>query len=233
MKHITLYFLLLLNLSSCSAQKDTVQIKEVALEEVEKDLLFLSLDIKDYDLKDKIDNLQLTVNKDGLYQFKDSRLVDAEIKIWLHEFSEIDKDVIADCEEPPIAYGYLEGKIIDGKKEGKWFKKIKTPIHPHYIIVKVLHYTNGFLNGKYQVYDTNSRILHPIDPHPLYPDEYRNYTDFKEGTGLYYDYYYSTGILKEKGFYLHGKKHSVWLIYDRKGYPIKKSIYNNGVLLND
>ncbi|OEK07635.1 hypothetical protein A8C32_17720, partial [Flavivirga aquatica] len=59
------------------------------------------------------------------------------------------------------------------------------------------------------------------------------YTDFKNGTGQYYDYYYDTGILKEKGYYRNGKKYYAWIVYDRQGNETKREYYNNGVIVNE
>lgn len=223
---------IVLSFWNCSAQKDTIQIKEVFPVEIEEDILFALLYINDYNLEDETAELKIVVNEKGLYQYKDSTLVNANTKIWLHKFPKINKNKITDCGELPIPYGYLEGKIINGKKEGKWFKKIKIPKQPHYVIVKMLHYKNGVLDGKYQVYDTNGKVLYPLEPHPLYPDEYENYETFKTGSGWYYDYYYETRILKETGFYKKSKKNGSWILYDKNGNEIKREYYSNGMLIN-
>ncbi|MDO6674202.1 hypothetical protein Q4517_01395 [Tenacibaculum sp. 1_MG-2023] len=236
MNKLILYILVFF-LYNCSVQKEQMknaEIKQIQLDTlVEKDILLMPLYVDDYSLEDKITKLKIIINEYGLYQFKDSVLVDGEMEITLHEFSKIDKDKITDCEEPPIPYGYLEGDIINGKKEGKWLKKIQVPKPPYNIIVKILHYKNGVLDGKYQVYNTKGRALYPMDPHPLYPDEYKDYQIFKKGTGWYYDYYYEKEILKVKGYYINSIKEGAWVYYDKNGNETHREYYKKGVLINE
>ena len=216
---------------SCSAQKRQISIEEVQLDSLIEIPLF-SLRINDYDLSESIlHEYQLEVNDQGVYYYKDSVLVNAEIEIILHKSPEIKTDSIADDEAPLIAYGVLEGKIINGKKEGEWTKKIKNAKSSNYVTVKVLHYSNGVLEGKYQVFNTSGELLFFIVPHPLFPEEYKGYEVFENGTGFYYDYYYQTGVLKEKGFYKNGKKHLTWQLFDENGNEIKREEYRNGVLI--
>jgi len=223
-------------LFSCSAQKKQIiidEIKEVQPDTLIEESLF-SLHINDYDLTESLLNeRELVINESGLYQYKDSTLVNAKTKIWLHKFPKIDKNKISDSREPPISYGYLEGKIINGKKEGKWLKKIKTPKQPHYVIVKILHYANGVLDGKYQVYNTNGRALFPLEPHPLFPDEFKDYETFKNGTGFYYDYYYETETIKTQGYYKNNQKNGRWVYYNESGNEIMREYYSNQILINE
>ncbi|WP_234859058.1 hypothetical protein [Aquimarina aquimarini] len=224
MKHITLYFLLLLNLSSCFSQKKGVIEKierEYFTEKITEHLTKVPL-LEGYDTEQVI-----TINKEGLYVYiKDSTIVNADMEISL--YSEPNDSVNTHL------IGYLKGLIKEGKREGIWTKEFKTNKQNEFVTVKRFNYSNGILDGKYQVFDINGKVLSPfLSTHFDRADKKSYYSMYKNGTGYYYDYYYNTGILKERGYYLHGKKHSVWLIYDRKGYPIKKSIYNNGVLLND
>ncbi len=202
-----IFILFIYLFEGCSLQQHNTSFNKIevnTLDTVDIEEVEIPLSVNDY-------NLSLYTDDNGLYRHKDSTLINAKIKIYLHTFPKVNSSTITDCEKDPICYGYLEGKIINGRKEGKWLKKIKTTKHPHDIIVKVLHYDNGVLNGKYQVYDTNGKALYPIEPHPLFPDEYKNYQIFKNGTGWYYDYYYETKSIKVSGHYKNGKKNGTWI----------------------
>ena len=76
-------------------------------------------------------------------------------------------------------------------------------------------------------------MLSPNTVRPLYPETYKNYTLFENGTGFYYDYYYDSGVLKETGYYRNGKKQNDWVIYDKIGKAIKRERYYNGVIINE
>ena len=56
---------------------------------------------------------------------------------------------------------------------------------------------------------------------------------YEKGTGFYYDYYYDTSILKEKGHYRNGKKSHNWMVYNQNGKVIKKEYFIDGVLVNN
>lgn len=171
----------------------------------------------------------LQINELGLYQYtKDSTLFNGKLRIALL------KDLNNDT--GPRTYGYLSGNIINGKKQGEWKKEIyigDNSTNKIYATVKVANYSHGTLHGKYQIYNLNGEILTPNNTHPLFPEEYKDYSTFKNGTGRYYDYYYDSGVLKEEGYYLNGKKHLDWIIYDKKGNQIKRDHYINGVLINN
>lgn len=219
---------------TCIAQKK--QIKKIKLdttlvEKIQKDSLIQLLYLNDYDFEDKTAGLKIVVNQRGRYQYEDSTLVNAVTKIYLHTTHDLNKNKTSDYEKAPILYGFLKGKIINGKKEGEWIKKIINN-KKDYVTVKVLNYSSGVLNGEYKVYSTKGNILYPFELHPSYPEEYKDYVIFKEGTGIYYDYYYNTGILKVKGAYIKSKKNGAWNYYDKNGNKLHTEYYKNGVLIN-
>ena len=235
MKQHLIYIVLCLFIS-CSAQKKLINVKIIQHAKIDTSLvekILFPIRINDYNLEDEIAKLKITVTEEGLYKYKDSTLVNASTKIYLHKFSKIEKNKIQDCEKPPVFYGYLEGNIINGRKEGKWLKKIKTLKRPHYIIVKIYHYKNGVLDGKYQIYDTNGTALVPTEPHPLFPDEHKDYETFTNGTGLYYDYYYETKTLKVQGYYKNNRKNGTWIYYNKSGNEIMREYYKNQILINE
>lgn len=43
------------------------------------------------------------------------------------------------------------------------------------------------------------------------------------------EFFYATGKLKEKGGYLKGERHGVWIRYDENGNKIAEGIYDQGV----
>lgn len=224
MKILILYILLLLNLSSCIAQKEgvTTEIKrDYVIEEVTENLRKIPL------LQDEDTERVMTINDEGLYIYiKDSTIVNANMEISL--YSEPNDSISTHL------IGYLKGLIREGKKEGLWIKEFKNEEENKFVKVKEMNYTNGILDGKYQVYDINGKVLSAFLVTELdKTSEKRYYEMFKNGTGYYFDYYYDSGTLKERGYYLKGKKHSVWVIFDRVGLPIKKYVYNNGIILND
>ncbi|OEK07627.1 hypothetical protein A8C32_17680 [Flavivirga aquatica] len=197
------------------------------IEEVEliEEVKFLDVVTLNESLRDIFEyNLVLSVSEEGLYKYvKDSTLYNGSFYMTLHDNF--------DSDTGEIPYGFLSGKIEDGKKEGNWEKGILT--NKGAVIVKLINYSNGVLHGKYQVFDLKGNVLTPNEVHPLFPEEYKDYTDFKNGTGEYYDYYYDTGILKEKGYYRNGKKYYTWIVYDRQGNEIKREYYNNGFIVNE
>ncbi len=217
-----LFFIFSMFILSGVAQIERVKLDTTLVKEIKEESLLFLLYLNDYSLEDAVARLKLIINEKGFYQYKDSTLVNAAVKINLHKFLKADKNNIPDCGTLPIQNGYLQGNIVSGKKEGKWLKKIKTPKYPHYVTVKILHYKNGVLDGKYQTYNTDGKALYPSEPHPLFPDEYKDYQMFKNGTGRYYDYYYEIGVLKIDGFYKNNKKHNEWIYYDKKGNEIHK-----------
>lgn len=225
MNRIVLLILFLPLLSNCSAQirKKIPLVKE---DVVIKDTLLVPIDINDYSLGEHNEQLgfEVVINNEGLYQFKDSTLVNTQVTIWLHNMLSRDTG--------PNTYGYLEGDIINGKKEGKWVKKIYNYNKKKYVTVKKYNYSKGALNGKYQVYNTKGDVLYPLEPHPLYPDEHKDYQIFKRGTGWYYDYYYEKEILKVKGYYIKSIKEGAWVYYDTNGNETHREYYKKGVLIN-
>ena len=170
----------------------------------------------------------LEIDNQGRYQYiQDTTLFEGTLRIALL------KDLNNDT--GPKTYGYLTGRIEKGKKEGEWKKEIIVEKGDNfkYTTVKLLNYSKGVLNGKYQVFNLNGEVLSPNTVRPLYPETYKNYTLFENGTGFYYDYYYDSGVLKETGYYRNGKKQNDWVIYDKIGKAIKRERYYNGVIINE
>lgn len=223
---------ILLFFFGCTAQNKVVSNDKIEQDPLETALPLLS--INDFNMKEHYVNYSfeskftVIINKDGLYQFKDSTLVNAKTKIWLHSGFEKNSDTDSDFS----TYGFLEGTIIEGKKEGKWSKKISVSQKQKYVTVKTFNYQNGVLDGKYQVFDSDGNPLFFTIPHPLYPEEYKAYEIFDKDTGYYYDYYYQTGVLKLRGHYKNNKKDKMWIYYDISGNEVQVEIYSNGVLIN-
>ncbi len=228
MNKILAFIILFYIWDKSSAQKDTLYIEEkLSIDTVVEPYVLPILEINDYDLRGhfKNENLKVVINDLGAYQYKDSTLVNAKIKLWLHtDFT--------NC-TGPNTFGYWTGNIIDGKKNGEWIKKIRETKSKQYVTVKISNYTYGILDGKYQVFDLNGNTLYFNTPHPLFSEEHKNYEVFKNGTGWYFDYFYETGVLMELGFYKQNKKHGAWIIYDKKGDEMKTEFYDNGTLINN
>ncbi|GGX07858.1 hypothetical protein [Aquimarina muelleri] len=224
MKNISLCLFLFLVFSKCFSQKEVI-IKESEREFfTEKITEYLKIvPISEY----KNTKQLMIINKEGLYEYvKDSSLVSAQIEISLYS-------AINDSLNPSLI-GHLKGFIKEGKREGIWTKEIFNKKKNKFVVVKTFNYLNGVLNGKYQVFDLNGKILSPYLSNPFDVDEEKSYYEiYKNGSGYYYDYYYDTGVLKETGRYLKGKKNSRWIIYDSNGKVVKKESYYNGFLINN
>ncbi len=100
---------------------------------------------------------------------------------------------------------YLEGFFFNGYKNGLWKTTFKNKL------VKTENWNKGLILGRYRVYNMKGEIL------------YKTTFGFK-GNGKCEDYYYKSGILKQEGNYLNGKKEGKWCDYDEQG-AIKKIIY--------
>jgi hypothetical protein len=107
----------------------------------------------------------LEIDNQGRYQYiQDTTLFEGTLRIALL------KDLNNDT--GPKTYGYLTGRIEKGKKEGEWKKEIIVEKGDNfkYTTVKLLNYSKGVLNGKYQVFNLNGEVLSPNTVHPLYPE---------------------------------------------------------------
>lgn len=43
------------------------------------------------------------------------------------------------------------------------------------------------------------------------------------------EYYPNTKILRSKGFFINGKRDSIWKAYDKHGKIIEETVYKNGI----
>lgn len=220
MKTFLIFCGVLFNICNSSAQKIEPEKEDFFVDTI-KLKIYIVIIIDDYKFIDMSSGKKIIINDLGQYQYKDSVLADGDYHISLYK--NFDSDI------GPTPYGNLEGNIIDGRKEGLWTKQIYCKDTT--VVVKIMNYSNGLLDGNYIIFNTEGDTLHYKIPHPF--DDNKKYNVFKQGTGVYYDYYYDIGILKEKGFLLKGKKDGDWIIYDRQGNEIKRDIYRNGVLVSD
>jgi len=189
--------------------------------------------IVDYTLIDN--NQQISINNEGIYQYADSSLVNGILYIYLTKTNDVNQ-----------LYGWCNGKIIDGKKEGRWIHELYVNKRKS-VLVKEMNYTKGQLNGDYYVYNISGNILFFVDYFEgdynitresglsilgYGPNDNKPTTHFKNGTGYYEDYFYDTGLLKEKGELIDGIKNGQWYIYNKSGEVIKVENYCNGFLIN-
>ncbi len=221
MKHRILSFLLSLILFNCLGQK------KVVIEDVEREYLTeeVTEHLRKIPLLEEEAKQVMTINNEGLYIYvKDSTLVNANMKIALYSLPNNSTNT--------HLTGYLKGLIKGGKKEGSWVKEWKKG--NTFVIVKRFNYSNGILDGKYEVFDLDGKVLSPFLSTDFDKADEKNYYEtYKNGCGYYYDYYYDTGILNERGYYVNGKKHAIWVIYTPEGEEVKKYIYNNGIIINE
>ncbi len=155
----------------------------------------------------------ITINNKGEYLYEDSAQVNAIVYIYL-----------TSCNNK--IYGWINGKIINGKKEGLWIKEIYTHKRKS-VLVQEMNYTEGLLNGDYCVYNLKGEILTTYYD-TYYRKDMKGKIKFTEGTGMYMDFFYDTGSLKETGQYEKGKKQGIWRLYDREGNIIISNYYHQG-----
>ncbi|GAF05917.1 toxin-antitoxin system YwqK family antitoxin [Saccharicrinis fermentans] len=122
-------------------------------------------------------------------------------------------DSFSEFGESNFLTGRLEGNVIKGKKEGLWIEHRSFESEIALIHIKNMNYINGLLDGKYCVFNNQGDTL--------------GISLFKQGTGNYVDFYSTSGVLKEKGQLVNGKKEGRWYFYDEEGELIKSSIYKN------
>ncbi len=236
MKLLLFIFNLLLGLTTVYGQGMIKYAKNQSLEKSNKSLPVLH--IIDYTLRDIDSGVKLHINSKGQYQYSDSSIVNAIVYLYLTK-----------GDDNSSVYGWLNGKIINGKREDTWIKKVYIK-KKKTALVKEMHYNNGLLNGKYYVYNIKGEILrrnfYPgktppclmffIDGNCVSEEEYINVKNktkeptcfFKNGTGLYLDYYYDSGTIKERGKLQNGIKQFHWYIYDKKGEIVNVETYYNG-----
>ena len=104
-----------------------------------------------------------------------------------------------------------EGSFTNGFKNGLWKTFYENKL------VKIENYNNGLISGDYRVYNTEGKLLYKT-------------TFGLHGYGKFQDYHYSTGIIKEEGFYKNGIKEGEWCTYDEKGKLVGSTVYRDGVI---
>ena len=175
--------------------------------------------IPDYTFTDLKTGTDLRVNADGLYLYSDSVLVNGIVYMYLTT-----EDDLASV------YGFLYGKVSEGKRQGVW-QKVLYEEHKEPAVMSVLFYKDGLLDGK---------VLHCFgwqydQIRPSVADEalYSRYMVFKDGLGLFSDYHFSNEKLKTRFFLTNGKlTDSYFEIFDKEGNRVLSESYFNGYRIN-
>ncbi len=109
---------------------------------------------------------------------------------------------------------YIQGEFLQGYKNGFWKTSYKNKL------VKTENWNNGLILGRYRVYNTKGELLYKT-------------TFGSQGNGMYRDYYYQTGVLKQEGCYKNGKKEGKWCEYDEQGNIKKTTCYKEGLIITE
>lgn len=105
----------------------------------------------------------------------------------------------------------VNGDYINGLKEGNWF-------YDYEFHSEKGNYTNGNRNGEWNYYFKNGRIYFV--------------GSFIDGVENGYHFYYHTnGKVKEKRFYIYGRKSNNWEYYDNYGSLLKILTFDNNELI--
>lgn len=105
----------------------------------------------------------------------------------------------------------INGFYLEGLKEGKWFFDFEFHTEKG-------NFSNGLRNGEWTYYYKNGNIY--------FIGSFIN--DLENG---YHFYYYKNGQLKEKRYYLFGRKDSNWEYYDYYGSLLKILTFDNNILI--
>lgn len=237
MNYILTFIFLSVFVLEISSQR-VIKAKNKVLEKTEKALP--RYHIVDYNLADINSESIEVLFEHGLFLNSDSSLMNAVVYIYLTKTDDLN-----------TVFGWLCGRIINGRKEGAWFKEIYTHKNKH-VIVQKLNYSNGILDGGYFEYNLEGEILRTIyngsKPEDLIftinnqmvsEEQYWEYKKdeptemFTNGTGLFLDYYYDIGVLKERGEFKDGRKQGQWYTYDKSGHILRIDTYHDGVCITD
>ncbi|ADV49967.1 hypothetical protein Celal_2682 [Cellulophaga algicola DSM 14237] len=149
------------------------------------------------------------------YNYKNKKIENKEYSIYLiiddNENEEV-TDILE--EESDFSFGKMTGYISTGtflnnRKNGIW----KTTYNDK--LLKQECWQHGLIIDKYRVYNTKNEILYS--------------TSFgTSGNGIFKDYYYEIGKLKEEGRYKNGKKEGEWCTYLQDGTLDKQINYTDG-----
>ncbi|QZT38541.1 hypothetical protein K5X82_06515 [Halosquirtibacter xylanolyticus] len=237
MKHI--FAVIILSLLTFSLSARDHRVKKQRNKAVEKENRSLPrLHVLDYNLNEINRDAPLFLIHQGLYLNLDSTKLNAVVYIYLTKL-----------EEKNRVYGWISGKIKDGKRDGAWTKEVYTIKRKH-VVVQKLNYRNGLLDGDYFVYNLQGEILRAsyggdlpssirfiqkgqlISENKYYDRKLGQKTGaFVQGTGFYLDYYYDTGKLKERGAFKDGSKTGQWYVFDPTGKVLRIDTYHNGFRL--
>ncbi|WP_041557731.1 toxin-antitoxin system YwqK family antitoxin [Cellulophaga algicola] len=158
-----------------------------------------------------------------LYQYEVNSALEGDYNILIFYKDSSKKDsIINDSDGPRMTLQYdlpfskyktdknIEiGIFKNGFKNGLWETKQKNRI------VKKENWRHGLITGDYRVYSTKNEILYS--------------TSFgTSGNGIFKDYYYEIGELKEEGRYKKGKKEGEWCTYLKDGTLDKQINYTDG-----
>jgi len=175
--------------------------------------------IPDYTFTDLKTGTVLRVNADGLYLHSDSVLVNGIVYMYLTT-----EDDLASV------YGFLYGKVSEGKREGAWHKVLYEENYEP-AVLSVFFYKDGLLDG---------RILHcfgflielgvgGVEEEALN----MRYLAFRKGSGLLSEYHYENQKLKARFHLTNGKlTDSYFEIFDKEGNRVLSESYFNGYRIN-
>lgn len=198
---------------SCLTDEDTLELR----------LFYNRLYLNDFDLKDYPGKRGLTIDDSSLFYFTDSVLYTGDLVINL-------PSKVIFCEEVPLGFGDLMGKVINGRKEQEWVERYYSVVLGEMVVIKRMNYKRGQLHGDYFVYTQEGEVI----PYQDYVGEATAATStFENGTGLYVDFYnFPPYQLKVHGRLVNGKKDGRWQVYDKDGDIIVSYIYQNGIIVN-
>ena len=114
-----------------------------------------------------------------------------------------------------ISTNYIStGAFEKGYKTGLWKMTYKKKL------VKTENWNQGLIYGKHRFYDIEGNLLYKT-------------TFGTSGNGVYKDFYFETGILKQEGNYNNGKKQGEWCDYDVQGKLKQTTHFKNGILTTE
>ena len=175
--------------------------------------------IPDYTFTDLKSGSVLRVNADGLYLHSDSVLVNGIVYMYLTTEDDLES-----------VYGFLYGKVLEGKREGAW-QRVLFEESNELGLAAIVFYEDGLMDG---------RLLHcfglPLDivVNGVEGEAVHNrYLAFKKGSGLLSEYHYENRQLKSRFFLTNGKlTDSYFEIFDKEGNRVLSESYFNGYRIN-
>ncbi|MDC1106635.1 hypothetical protein OAT16_08000 [Prolixibacteraceae bacterium] len=209
MKYLVLVFIIINAVTVCFSQHGISSMKENVI---------TYKPVNDFDFRkiSEIDKVNLAV-KSLLSSNNDTLLANGRLSFFVEQTVLPRYGAISDgySMEGDNLYTYVLGELIDGKKNGYWLVRQFGEVYLN--ADKVMNYSNNMLDGDFFLYNAKDKLIDTLT--------------FKEGTGLYLDYYPESGVLKVKGRLHKGKREGRWSYYSEKGELLKVDVYRDGLSL--